>query len=182
MARMQTPQRFRTTRHRRQRLALWALAMLSWIAAVLFGGKCVTVRHMRQRYARVSIERLTRLAIHLIIIRAGELAPVRSGKLRYWRYGRHLVAPHFFRSLVGSKLRRVLKHKDPATRVANLIAALRNLDSAARQLASRMQRRLTRLWAIKPARHSEPLCSPFATRLCLANAVASCPPTFADSS
>jgi hypothetical protein len=149
---MQTPHRFLTTQHRRRRLALWAAAMLSWVAAVLFAGRDVTVRLLRQRYERVSIERLTRLVINLLIIRARELAPVRKGKLRYWRHGRHLVARHFIRSLIGSKLRRVLKHKDLATRVANLIRVLRNLDAAARQLGARMKRRLTRLSAIKPAR------------------------------
>jgi hypothetical protein len=148
---MQTPHRFLTTQHRRQRLALWALAMLSWVAAVLCGARDVTVRQLRQRYARVSIERLTRLIVNLLLIRARELAPIRKGKPRYWRRGRHLVARHFIRSLIGSKLRRVLKHKDLATRVANLIAVLRNLDAAARQLAARMKRRLTRLLPIKPA-------------------------------
>jgi len=156
--------------------------MLSWIAAVLFAGRDVAARHMRQRYARVSIERVTRLVINLLLIRAHELAPVRPGKPRYWRHGRHLVARHFIRSLIGSKLRRALKPKDPATRVANLIAALRNLDSAAHQLAARMKRRLTRLLAVKPARHSEALRSAFACRLCLANTLVTRRPTFADSS
>jgi len=182
MPRMQTPHRFLTTQHYRRRLALWAVAMLSWIAAVLFAGRDVAARHMRQRYARVSIERVTRLVINLLLIRARELAPVRPGKPRYWRHGRHLVARHFIRSLIGSQLRRVLKHKDIATRVANLIRVLRNLDAAARPLAARMKRRLTRLLAIKPAPHSAMLRSGPVTQRRLAYALVAPAPLFADSS
>jgi hypothetical protein len=150
MPRMKSPRRFLTTPHQRQRLALWALAMLSWIAAVLFAGKEITHRQLRQRY-RVSVESLTRMVIHLILLRARELSGLRPRKLRFWKHGRDLRTRHLIRSVVGSKLRRALKHKDPAMRIARLIGALHNLDAYAQHLAQRFRRRLTRLWAIVPA-------------------------------
>jgi hypothetical protein len=150
MPRMQSPQRFLTTPHRRQRLVLWAIAMLSWIAAVLFAEREITHRQLRQR-RRASIDGLRRVVINLILLRARELSGLRPRKLRFWKHGRDLRTRHLIRSLVGSKLRRALKHKDPAMRIARLIGALRNLDAYAQHLALRMRRRLTRLWAITPA-------------------------------
>jgi hypothetical protein len=151
MRAMQRPYRFLTTSHQRQRLVLWALAMLSWIAAVLFAGKAVTRRQLRRRCKRISIHHLTRLTLKLMIVRAAELAGYRPRKLRFWKHGRDLRRPHLFRTLIGSKLRRTLKHKDPAQRIAILTGALRNLDLLARRLAQRMKRRLTRLWPTVPA-------------------------------
>jgi hypothetical protein len=151
MPRMKTRRPFLTTLHQRQRLALWALAVLQWIAAVLFGGRRIAVRHLRQRCERASLEGLTRLVINLMIVRARELAGQRPRKRRFWRHGRDLRPCHLIRSLLGSKLRLVLRSKDLASRIAALIAALRDLDRHARHLAQRMRRRLTRLWAIAPA-------------------------------
>lgn len=138
------------TQHRRQRLVLWALAMLTWVEAVLFGNGNVTWRQLHQRCERLSLHGLARMVLYLIILRASDIAGRRRRKLRFWKYGRDLRRSHLMRSLVGSKLRRALKHRDLATRIAKLIAALRNLDAHARPLAQRMRRRLTRLWAITP--------------------------------
>lgn len=136
------------TRHRRQRLILWALAMLTWIAAVLFAAKETTVRQLRQRHRRMSLDGLTRMTIELMICRAAELARLRRRKRNCWRYGRDLTPRHLFRSLAGSRLRRVLKPRSVHERIAALVNALRNLDAFARQLAARMRRGLTRLWPI----------------------------------
>jgi hypothetical protein len=57
---------------------------------------------------------------------------------------------HFIRSLLGARLRRQLRHKDFATRIAQLTQLLRNLDQHARRLAQRL-RRLRRLWREVPA-------------------------------
>jgi hypothetical protein len=141
-----------TTSHKRRRLALWTLTVLQWIAAVLFAGKQITLRQLAQRWPRISLERLTRTVIKLIIVRAGELARRRPPKrLRFWNRGRDLRRDHIVRSLLGSSLRRALKHKDLATRIARLIGVLRNLDAYAQRLALRFKRGLTRLWAIPPA-------------------------------
>jgi len=146
---MQLQPRLLTTSHRRQRLVLWALAMLSWIAAVLFAGKHLTARQLRQRHRRVSIDGLARLITQLIIVRAGELGRWRRhGRLRFWRRGCDLRRRHYIRSLLGSRLRRALNHKNLAARLAQLIHVLRHLDVFARQLS---RRRLTRLWSIAPA-------------------------------
>jgi hypothetical protein len=151
MALMKTQRRFLTTPHQRQRLALWTLTALQWVAAVLFGGREVAVRHLHQRCPLISLERLTRLATCLLIVRAREQARCRAGTLRFWRHGRDLRPRHLIRSLLGSKLRRAFKPKGVAARIAALIGLLRNLDACARRLARRMRRGLTRLWPIKAA-------------------------------
>ena len=147
MPRMKSPRRFLTTTHQRQRLVLWALAMLSWIAAVLFAGKEITHRQLRQRYKRVSLESLTRMTIHLIVIRATELGRWPRRKPRFWSRGCDLRVRHLMRSLVGSKLRRALKSKQPEERIEALKYVLHHLDVFARYVA---RRRLTRLRPIKP--------------------------------
>ncbi len=114
---------------------------------MLFAEETVTARQMRQR-AGVSLAGLTRMIVQLAIVRAGELSGLRRRRLTYFKRGRDLRTRHLFRSLIGSRLRRRLKHKNPATRIAILIGVLRDLDGFARPLAQRMRRRLTRLWPI----------------------------------
>jgi hypothetical protein len=144
------------TRHRRQRLVLWALAMLTWLAAVLFAGREITVRQLSQRHRRMSLDGLTRMTIELMVVRAAELARRRRRKRNFWRYGRDLTPRHLIRSLVGSRLRRVLKPRDVAARIAILTEVLRNLDAFAQLLAKRMRRGLTRLWPIIAAPSAAP--------------------------
>ena len=135
------------TRHRRQRIILWTLAMLTWIASALFGDRKVVARHWRQR-GDISFDALKRMVIDLMIIRAGELARMRRRTLRFHKRGRDLRLGHLYRRVLGSKLRRALKRKDIAARVLTLIDVLRNLDRYAGLLAVRLRRRLTRLWPI----------------------------------
>jgi hypothetical protein len=125
--------------------------MLTWLGAVLFAGKEITVRQLRQRHRRMSLDGLTRMTIELMICRAAELVRLRRRKRNFWRYGRDLTPRHLLRSLVGSRLRRALKPRCVHQRIAALMNALRNLDAFALQLAKRMRRRLTRLWPIIPA-------------------------------
>jgi hypothetical protein len=146
MPRMQSQTRFLTSSHQRRRLALWAAAMLLWIGALLFAAPPVSARQFAQRHRRLSLDYLTRLVINLMLVRAGELAQGRlPRRFRFHARGRDLKRRHYMRSLVGSRLRRVLKPKNIAARIANLIAVLRDLDLYARQLG---QRRPTRLWPI----------------------------------
>ncbi len=144
---MQRPHRFLTTSHRRQRLVLWALAMLSWVSAVLFADADIRLRHVRRR--RVSFAGLKRLTVRLLIVRSMELVGVRpKPRLRNWRYGRDLRRRHYFRSLIGGRLRRVMGGKHLAATIAALVDILRNLDVYAGRLAQRMRRLLTRLFPI----------------------------------
>ena len=140
------------SKHQRQRLVLWVLAMLSWIASVLFAGRDVTHRQLRQRHRTMSLERLKRMTIQLMVVRAGELARMRRPKRhRLVRHGRSLLRRHLYRSLLGSRLRRMMKRKALVDRVTVLIDVLRNLDAYAQLLAKRMKRRLTRIFSIAPA-------------------------------
>jgi hypothetical protein len=137
--------------HRLRRLALWTLAVLSWIAAMLFSDRPVTFRHVQQRFDLISLPWLTSLVGKLIIVRAGELARLRCAKHIYWRRGRDIRPPHLFRSVLGARLRRALTHKDARVWIANLIAALHNIDVHAARLAKRLRRGLTRLWPTRSA-------------------------------
>lgn len=169
MPRMQIQKRH-LTRHRRQRYVLWALAMLAWIASV-FAGKQISLRHLQQR-GDLSLDGLTRMVLQLAIIRAGELARMRRRKLTFFKRGRDLRCRHLLRSVIGSRLRRKLKRKDIAARIAVLIDTLRDLDVLARPIAVRLGRRLTRLW-------------PTTAIIASANALLGAPaptPAFADSS
>lgn len=134
------------TRHRRQRFVLWVLAMLVWVASV-FAGKPVSPRHRRLR-GDMCLCDLRRMVLQLIVIRAGELLRTRSRSVTLFQRGRHLCRRHFLRSVIGSRLRRRLRHKNPATCVAILIGVLRDLDSFARPLAQRVRRSLTRLFPL----------------------------------
>lgn len=137
------------TRHRRQRFVLLALAMLHWIAAVL-EGLHIDPRRLRQR-GGLGVDRLARFVGLLIYTRAAELAAGRRIPLSLWRYGRDVRRRHMVRSLLGSRVRRTLRHKDMRARIAKLIDALRSLEAHAQRLARRLRRRLTRLCAIAPA-------------------------------
>jgi hypothetical protein len=133
------------TQHRFQRLVLWTLTMLSWIAAVLSANRAVSARHRRGRFD-ISLPWLTQLVGKLLIVRAGQLARRRRKRIVYWRRGRDLRRSHLLRSALGARLRRKLKHQDIRVWLANLIGVLRDLDAHAAPLAQRLRRGLTRVW------------------------------------
>jgi hypothetical protein len=148
--------RFLTTSHQRRRLVLWVLAMLNWIAAVLFAGRTITARQLRQR-EHVCLDRLTRTTICLLIVRSAELIGRRPcGRPSYFKRGRDLKRRHLIRSLLGARLRRVLSYRgDAFTRIQKLTQVLRRLDAHARLL---FRRPLTRLFPI-PATATPWLCA-----------------------
>lgn len=120
------------------------LLMLTWFARVLLSP--AQPRHRRQR-GDVSLNSLKRLTLHLVIGRASELTQARRHHAFFWR-GKDHNPPNFFRSLVGSALRRAVRHKDIATLVSCLIGVLLDLDAYAHAVAKRMRRAFTRLWPI----------------------------------
>lgn len=143
------------TQHRLRRLVLWLLTLLRWIAAIWFADRPAHARHRRQR-GDISLACLSRWVGALLIVRALHTLRVpRRKRFLYWRRAFNARPSHFRRSMFGARLRRVLKHKDPATQIAQLIAVLRNLDAYAAQLALRLRcrmRRLLRAWLeIAPA-------------------------------
>ena len=135
------------TQHRRQRLILWVLTMLHWIAATLAGCK-ISARHIAQR-GDISLAGLRRLVTDLLFIHATHVGRLRRRGAPYWRHGRDLRRRHFRRSVLGAKLRRALKHKDLVTHIARLADVLRNLDAYATQLLRNFRRR-RRLWQTTP--------------------------------
>ena len=131
--------------------------MLNWIAAVLFEGRTIRARHMRQREGGACLDYLTRTTISLVIIRSAELLGRRPPlRYTYFERGRDLRRRHLIRSFLGARLRRTLSYKgDPATRIKKLIHVLRRLDDFARLL---FRRRLTRLFPriVSPTSLCEP--------------------------
>jgi hypothetical protein len=118
------------SKHRIQRLMLWTLAMLIWVQALLNGDtKRFSFRKFRQR--RDHIARLRR-------------------PKHKTNYGRARMRRHLIRSVLGSRLRAVLKHRSAQEAVAKLIDALRNIDVHAQHLAQRLKCGLTRLNPTKP--------------------------------
>jgi hypothetical protein len=148
---MQTPRRPYLAPHRRQRLILWALAMLTWIASVL-ASIAPTRRHLSQRGA-MSIHRLARMVKQLVLLRAADIAGMKR-KTRpplLFKQGRDMRRRHIMRSMVGSRLRRALDHRDPVARIAILIDALTHLDAWAARFAKHISCGFARLWSIAPA-------------------------------
>lgn len=136
--------------HQRKRLTLWALAVLGWLMDVLTGAREISVRQLNQRFHHLWLEDLKRVAITVLVVRALQFSKLRVRRgVQHWKHGRSLRRAHFIRSVLGARLRRQLKHKDLKTRVAQLIALLRNLDTHARHLAKRL-RSMTRLWRKLP--------------------------------
>lgn len=141
----------RLSPHRRARIIAWALAMLLWLRAVLDGVHVMSRRQRRRRGGFFCLDHLARLTTDLIAIRAAEIAGNRAPRKRLFRdRGVDLKRRHFRRSVIGSRLRRALKHRDFDTRIAILIHALRDIEPLATRLARRMRRRVTKLWAILP--------------------------------
>ena len=148
---MKTSRRPYLTQHRRRRLVLWALAMLAWIASLLAGHK-PTWRQLRQRHRRMSIHGLAMLVKQLILLRAADIAGLkRKRRPLFFKHGRDLRRRHFMRSILGSRLRRALNHRDPIARIAVLIDALTHLDAWAARFAKRLRCGFGRLWSIAPA-------------------------------
>ncbi|HYD89225.1 MAG TPA: hypothetical protein VEA80_17230 [Vitreimonas sp.] len=138
--------------HRRARLIAWALAMLTWMAQVLFADAPFTQRHARRRGPRMSLAGLTHMVRQLIIVRAADLARQRPKSRFNFHYRGYDRTPRaVIRAVIGARVRRMLKRDDLAARIGVLIHALNHLDQYASIVARRLRRRLTRLWPILAA-------------------------------
>ena len=149
MASMHEAKRPYLTQHRCRRLVLWALTMLAWIGAVLAG--VVPNRRRQRQRGDVSLDTLADFIKQLVLMRDAEVSDVEYERALFSRHDRDLRCAHVFRSVIGSKLRRALRHRDPARRIALLIHALKHLDVLTADFARRVRRGFTRLWPILPA-------------------------------
>lgn len=143
--------------HRRARVTLWARTMLMWAALVLFSVLPARSnrRHIRQRYAFLSLDKIERIVRALILVRSVEIAGVRGGSGQRLRHappaGFHRPARRsgLMRASLGSRFRAAFRHRDLHRRILNLLAAIADIDGFARRyLVPRASRRLTRLRAI----------------------------------
>jgi len=140
------------TEQRLARFITWARLMLGWVAMLMFSiGFKPDTRRLR-RHGSVSVDGLARMVRNLIIIRASQIMPaptLRAPPRRNFApagFTRRLERRQFLRSCAGSRLRRALRGRDPATRISVLLAALRDIDALARLV----KRRLTRLRPVLP--------------------------------
>ena len=125
--------------------------MLMWIASLLTSRE-PGARHLTQRHRNMSLHRLAMMVKQLILLRARDIAGLkRKHRPVFFKHGRDLRRRHFLRSILGSKLRRALNHRDPIARIAILIDALTHLDAWAVRFAKRLRCGFMRLWAIAPA-------------------------------
>ncbi len=133
--------------------------MLLWVARVLRGAG-VTSRHLRQR-GDAPLHAAAYFVKQLIVVRAQRIARRRTvGRFQYWRYGRLVLRRGVFRAIVGARVRKALRRRDPLAQLAALIDALARIDSFAHMIAARIRRRLTRLWPHRVARADEALPAP----------------------
>ncbi len=168
---MQTSKPF-LTQHRRQRLVLWALALLAWIADIWLAGRNTSVRHERRRTHHGALHHLRQTIARLVLLRAHDFARARSRASSFPHAGRKLRPAHLKRSYIGGKLRRALKRQNMRDQIAVLLDALTHLDIWAKRYIARIKNGLTRLW---PRRTSRTRAQ--AIRIAFAP-----PPAFADSS
>lgn len=140
--------------HRTARLAAWALAMLAWVAGMLFGQGAPHRRRLRQRGRFFSLDRLARLTCRLAMIRAVEIAGIRPRQRTIRNaapagFQRRTAPRARERACIGARLRKAMKRGDVAARIGFLAAALADIDAFARRyLLARALRRLTKLCAI----------------------------------
>ncbi|MBC7769728.1 MAG: hypothetical protein H7124_13185 [Phycisphaerales bacterium] len=148
------------TEHRRlARLIAWARLALVWFAMLMFAAAPPRNRRRLGRFALLSLDDLARLVRNLILARAAQLAGVGRAKRAPCRnyapsgFSRRLRPRQVARSLAGSRLRRALRHRDRATRISILLAALRDLDAHARNVARKLTR-LAPIIALQPPHHA----------------------------
>lgn len=172
---MHKPTRF-LTQHRRARIVAWTLAMLAWIASVLFTKRAPSRRRIRQRYGLFSLRALTRLVCDLATVRALEMTQIRRRppKVRNTAgagFRRRTRPRALARAIVGARLRKAFKRGAVAERIQFLIAALSDIDAFARHyFVPRALRRLTKLWAVVPiAPAAEPILRASAPSPAIAN-------------
>jgi hypothetical protein len=155
--------------HRLARLLAWARLALAWAAMVLFSedAPLLDLRRCIRRVRLLSLDRLARMVRNLVIVRAAQMAGPRARRrtVRAFAppgFARRMRPSRILRSCGGSALRRVLRDRDPARRMARITEALRDIDRLARKLVRRLRRGLTRLRPLVMRRPPSSLVCSFA--------------------
>ena len=133
--------------------------VLAWIGRMFFTDDApIRRRHMRSRYRWLDLNYIARVIACLVVARAVDFAPYRPVWKRQLRnharagFRRIIAHSHVRRTLIGSRLRKALKHPDIAQRFARLAHVLANIDAYARRLAHRLRNGRTRACPILPIR------------------------------
>lgn len=121
--------------HRLSRLALWAGLWLARLAALLFGGayEAPMIDRITQRFSRI--------VRGIIFLRVAMAMPRLRQQRRPWPL-RTLVAER--RAVFGSAVRRALRGRTLAERIAKLREVMTNIDAVCARLLRRLRRGLSR--------------------------------------
>jgi hypothetical protein len=138
------------TAQRYARLIAWTQLVLMLFAGLIARAAPISTRRL-ERYGHISLDMLARRIRNLIILRAFQIMrPRRMPRQRFNHahagFTRRIIPRQFLRSFGGSRLRRALRHRDPAARISILLAALQRIDAFARTIT----RYMTRLAPIIP--------------------------------
>jgi hypothetical protein len=144
----------RLSQHRRQRIILWLLTVLAWVASVFGAGDA---SRLHRRGALFSLDRLAVMIKRLVAIRAAELTKRRVRKERAYFPLQTSRPAGLWRALYGASLRRALRHPDFATRIARLRSVIEQLDLWAAHMARRFKNGATKLHSHKFAHFVEAL-------------------------
>jgi len=132
---------------RLQRVILWTVIWLYWIEGVLAGAFFCSERCFRTRV--FSLDRMAWRIRSIIYHRAMQHVQRREPQLRYHQSARLWRRDHFIRALFGGRLRKLLRRRDVAIRLAIFRDVMRNLDRHVARFAKRLQHGLTRYHAFK---------------------------------
>lgn len=132
--------------HRLARLMRWAQLWLQGLAAVLLAFLECDRAGLRQMLRETSI-RIGQFAF--LHVAQGVRPPRRkTWKPRVRRGG-------WRRALIGSRLRKLLRARDPVAHFFAILSVMRDFERHVRRLARRLARGLTRLRSIPPAREHD---------------------------
>jgi hypothetical protein len=135
---MQAAQPYLSQR-RRQRIILWLLTALAWVASVI-GASDAPLSSVQR-----TLDRLALMIKRLVMVRAGELSKRRVRKPRAYFPLQEARPGGLRRALYGARLRRALRHPDLATRIARLRRVAEQLDRWATRMVRRLKNGATRL-------------------------------------
>lgn len=148
------------SKHRHARILSWTLAALLWLARALNFDTPPSRRHVRRYAWLFDLDAIARHIARLIIIAAAATPGLRHRPAPRTLHGRSRARAGFMRSVIGTRLRRALKHRDLTARIALLIDALNRIDALACAFAKRLRRRFTKLWALVPTPEAAPALAP----------------------
>ncbi len=138
--------------HRLSRLHRWAMLWLKWFAAFLDGAEAFAPLSRQARaIAHTWLDKVEHLVVSLVMVRAAKFVRPAVANRHVAQHKRKTAGLR--RAIIGSRLRRALRHNDVRQRIA---ALGQDIDTLAELIAHRAPRGLTRRRAIAPRAGCKP--------------------------